>query len=142
VTAVFSKKILAEAEALFAKYPDRRAALLPLFWAIQRSEDTSRGNISRPPPRPWVFPGPSLGDGRVLHPVPQGAARSLSPAGVPYLVVRPERGGGPPAYLQEHLGLRDGETTPDGLFSYQEVECLACCHAGPCLSVNESGIST
>ena len=30
-----------------------------------------------------------------------------------------------------------GETTPDGKFSYQPVECLASCHTGPCMQVND-----
>jgi NADH:ubiquinone oxidoreductase subunit E len=39
--------------------------------------------------------------------------------------------------ITKRLGLHDGETTRDGLFSYQQVECLACCHAGPCMRVND-----
>jgi NADH:ubiquinone oxidoreductase subunit E len=39
--------------------------------------------------------------------------------------------------IEKKLGLKSGETTPDGLFSYQEVECLASCHTAPCLQVND-----
>ncbi len=40
------------------------------------------------------------------------------------------------AALQEHLGIRPGETTPDGLFTLEEVECLASCGTAPALQVN------
>jgi NADH-quinone oxidoreductase subunit E len=33
--------------------------------------------------------------------------------------------------------LKPGETTPDGQFSYQPVECLASCHTAPCMQVND-----
>ncbi|MDQ2818766.1 MAG: NAD(P)H-dependent oxidoreductase subunit E [Candidatus Eremiobacteraeota bacterium] len=42
--------------------------------------------------------------------------------------------------LQDHirarLDVRNGETTPDGLFTYEEVECLAACDKAPCLQHN------
>ncbi|MBV8372883.1 MAG: NAD(P)H-dependent oxidoreductase subunit E [Candidatus Eremiobacteraeota bacterium] len=40
------------------------------------------------------------------------------------------------AYFREKLGVRHLETTPDGLFSYEEVECLAACDRAPCMQVN------
>ncbi len=42
--------------------------------------------------------------------------------------------------LQEHiklrLGINDRQTTADGLFTYEEVECLAACDKAPCLQHN------
>lgn len=38
-------------------------------------------------------------------------------------------------YLEERLGITKGETTPDGLFSIQEVECLGACGSAPMLQV-------
>ena len=40
------------------------------------------------------------------------------------------------AWLNAELGIRDGETTPDGLFSIETVACLGCCSLAPCISVN------
>lgn len=37
---------------------------------------------------------------------------------------------------EEALGIRPGETTADGLFSYSLVECLAACGGAPALQVN------
>ena len=38
-------------------------------------------------------------------------------------------------YLEEQLGITKGETTDDGLFSVQEVECLGACGSAPMLQV-------
>ncbi len=41
-------------------------------------------------------------------------------------------------YLAETLGISPGETTPDGLFTLQVVECLAACDLAPSLRVNDT----
>ncbi|WP_457654603.1 NADH-quinone oxidoreductase subunit NuoE family protein [Rhodocaloribacter sp.] len=38
-------------------------------------------------------------------------------------------------YLEEKLGIGKGETTEDGLFTIQEVECLGACGSAPMLQV-------
>jgi NADH-quinone oxidoreductase subunit E len=40
------------------------------------------------------------------------------------------------ARFREKLGVGHNETTPDGLFSYEEAECLAACDRAPCMQVN------
>lgn len=39
-------------------------------------------------------------------------------------------------HLEEKLGIGVGETTADGRFTLQEVECLGFCDLAPCLQVN------
>jgi NADH-quinone oxidoreductase subunit E len=39
-------------------------------------------------------------------------------------------------YLQEKLAIREGETTPDGLFTLRTVECLGACGYAPVMQVN------
>lgn len=39
-------------------------------------------------------------------------------------------------HVRQRLGLRSGESTPDGRFYYEEVECLAACDRAPCLQHN------
>ena len=41
------------------------------------------------------------------------------------------------AYLEEKLGIRVGQTTPDGLFTITEVECLGSCGTAPVMQVNQ-----
>lgn len=40
------------------------------------------------------------------------------------------------AYFREKLGIGHLQTTGDGLFSYEEVECLAACDRATCMEVN------
>jgi len=40
------------------------------------------------------------------------------------------------AYFREKLGIGHLETTEDGMFSYEEVECLASCNRATCMQVN------
>lgn len=38
-------------------------------------------------------------------------------------------------YLEDKLGVKAGQTTPDGLFTIQEAECLGACGSAPMLEV-------
>ena len=40
-------------------------------------------------------------------------------------------------YLRQTLGIQDGQTTPDGLFTLQQSECLGACADAPVLLVND-----
>jgi hypothetical protein len=40
------------------------------------------------------------------------------------------------AYFREKLKLEHLHTSADGLFSYEEVECLAACDKAPCMQAN------
>ena len=39
-------------------------------------------------------------------------------------------------HAEEALGIKAGSTTPDGLFTIEDVECIAACTEAPCLQVN------
>lgn len=38
---------------------------------------------------------------------------------------------------KEHLGIEEGETTPDGFFTLNEVECIGACVNAPALQIND-----
>jgi NADH-quinone oxidoreductase subunit E len=40
-------------------------------------------------------------------------------------------------YLENKLNIKDGETTPDGLFTIKTVECLGACGYAPMMQVGE-----
>jgi len=40
-------------------------------------------------------------------------------------------------YLQERLGVGDGQTTQDGLFTIQVVRCIGCCSLAPVMMVDD-----
>ena len=40
--------------------------------------------------------------------------------------------------IKDELGIEDGETTDDGLFSLRCVACLGCCSLSPVMMINEN----
>jgi NADH dehydrogenase (ubiquinone) flavoprotein 2 len=42
--------------------------------------------------------------------------------------------------MENHLGIHMGETTKDGLFTMQEVECLGACVNAPMLQINNEWV--
>ena len=41
--------------------------------------------------------------------------------------------------LCDYLGVQDGETTPDGLFTIESVKCIAACHKAPVFQLQGAG---
>ena len=39
--------------------------------------------------------------------------------------------------VQKELGIKDGETTKDGMFSLLQVECLGACANAPMMQIND-----
>jgi NADH-quinone oxidoreductase subunit E len=39
-------------------------------------------------------------------------------------------------HAEQALGIKAGNTTPDGMFTVEDVECIAACTEAPCLQVN------
>ena len=42
------------------------------------------------------------------------------------------------AHIEKRLGIKDGETTTDGVFTFKSVECLGACGYAPMLQAGES----
>lgn len=135
---VLSDKAKAAIEAEFPKYPDKRSVTL----AALRIAQEEVGYLSEPA---MVDVAEIL----ELTPVQVYDAASfytlynLKPVGK-YLIQLCKTlscalvGAGPIIeHLQERLGIRVGETTPDGFFSLKLVECLASCGSGPMMQIND-----
>ena len=45
-------------------------------------------------------------------------------------------------YLEQKLGIKAGETTPDGRFSLRGMECLAACDQAPMMYINNEAMHT
>jgi len=39
--------------------------------------------------------------------------------------------------IRDHLGVGEGEITPDGLFTYNNVACLGCCSLSPVMMIGD-----
>jgi NADH-quinone oxidoreductase E subunit len=135
----FSNAALSEYQIILARYPTRRAALMPVLWLAQREF----GYLSLPVqhyvadlmelPLAWVA---SVVSFYTMYWTEQPArwhlqvCRNLSCALRGGLEVRDA--------IVGRLGIRHGERTADGHFSLEEVECLASCGTAPCLQINNA----
>jgi NADH-quinone oxidoreductase E subunit len=135
----FSDAALAEYQEILGRYPTRRAALMPTLWLAQREF----GWLSDPVmtyvaelmelPLAWVTSVASFYTMYWKEPVGRWhlqVCRNLACALRGADQVR--------AAVEERLGIRHGQRTPDGKFSLEEVECLASCGTAPCLQVNNA----
>jgi NADH-quinone oxidoreductase E subunit len=125
-------------DAIIARYPEKRAALLPLLWLAQEeqgylSEEAMReiaGLLSLTPPQ--VYETVTFYTMYRCRPIGKfhiQVCRSLSCA----LVGKDDLLG----WIQAKLGIQPGQTTPGRLFTLSEVECLASCATGPMMQIND-----
>lgn len=133
----FSDAALAEYRAILTRYPERRAALMPTLWLAQRefgwlSEATQRYVAELMElPLAWVTAVTSFYTMYWTAPPARHhlqICRNLSCALRGGLAIRDAVCG--------RLGIRPGERTQDGLFSIEEVECLASCGTAPVMQVS------
>jgi NADH:ubiquinone oxidoreductase subunit E len=126
-----------ECDRIIAQYEHKRSALLPLIHLFQKHE----GYTSREAMR---FVGEALDEtpavvestvsfytlffrrpvGKYMLSVCRGLSCSIANAEDIM------------AYFREKLGIGHLQTTADGVFSYEEVECLAACDRATCMQVN------
>lgn len=139
LTLRFSERAVKELETLLRHYPDRKSAMLPALWIAQREYG---GYL---PPEAIAEVAYRLG--RSYAEV-EGVATFYTmynklPVGKYMLEVCTNLScmlcGGYRIleYLQQKLGIQLGETTPDGLFTLTEVECLNNCGDAPVMQVGD-----
>jgi NADH-quinone oxidoreductase subunit E len=134
----FKKETIQEFEGIAARYPVRRGALLPALWLAQRDF----GWISE---EAMVLVAELVGitPAQVLEVAEFYTMYHKKKPGQYHLQVCRtlscllNGSEGIMRVIEQKLNLKPGETTPDGKFSYQQVECLASCHTAPCMRVND-----
>jgi NADH-quinone oxidoreductase E subunit len=135
--AAILAKVEPDAKALIASYPESRSALIPIVHRFQQEAG-------------WVPPEAIAHTAAWLGLTPAEVESTVSfytlffrrPVG--RYVLQPCRNlscqinGAEEiaAYFREKLGIDHLQTSADGLFSYEEVECLAACDRAPCMQVN------
>lgn len=126
-----------DAEAIVAKYPNQRSAMLPLLFLVQ----SAQGYVTEDGMREvadilGLTPAQVLASASfytMLKKKPQGeylisVCRNISCTHMGAQKVI--------AALEEKLGIEAGGTTPDGKFSLETAECLATCDGAPSAQVN------
>lgn len=132
----FSKDDLDQIEAIAAKYPDRKAATLPILWYAQ----DKFGHVD-PEVQKLVADALGMPESHVHGVASFYTQYYKKPMGKYVLDVCTclscQICGGYDIlhHLEEKLGIKAGETTPDGLFSIQSVECLGACGYAPMMQI-------
>ncbi|MEU7043956.1 NADH-quinone oxidoreductase subunit NuoE [Streptomyces varsoviensis] len=127
----------ADAREVISRYPDSRSALLPLLHLVQSEE----GHVTRTGVR---FCAEQLGltTAEVTAVATFYTMYRRKPSGDYQVGVCTNTlcavMGGDAIFdaLKEHLGVGNGETTPDGKVTLEHIECNAACDYAPVLMVN------
>lgn len=134
---VFTEELLKEAENIIAQYPQRKAAIMPLLWLVQerfgyipKEAIIEVAELTGTTP---IHVEAVVKFYEMFHERPVGKYQLMLCTNVSCLL----RGADKTLQkLKEVLGIDVGETTPDGMFTLEEVECLAACDKAPVLLVN------
>ena len=133
----FSPEAMKQYEAILKRYPDQRAALLPVLWlgvrefgyiSIEASDyigklmGLSSSQVYSVASFYTMFPKRKIGK----HHVQVCKTLSCWMGGAPKIV----------EHLKKRLAINVGETTPDGEFTLSVVECLGSCGTAPMMQVD------
>jgi NADH-quinone oxidoreductase subunit E len=124
-------------DALVARYPEKRSALIPLLHEVQAEV----GYLS-PEAVAWVAGYLELSPADVLSVASFYDMLHLEPVGKHLIYVCQNltcalRGSERVIrHLENTLGIRMGETTPDGKITLRRMECLASCGTAPSIQVD------
>ncbi|HZN53693.1 MAG TPA: NADH-quinone oxidoreductase subunit NuoE [Candidatus Polarisedimenticolaceae bacterium] len=128
----------ARVDAIVARYPQPKAALLPVLWEAQRA----RGFVDLEAEE-WIARRLGVSASHVHGCVTFYTMYKQKPSGRHHIQVCTTlscmlRGSDELlAHLERKLGIREGETTPDGKFSLVRVECLGSCGTAPMFQLND-----
>ena len=135
--AVFSPEVEAEINWHLAKYPSKRSAILPIMFIVQRE----RGYLDAPGVL-YLANRLSLRITDIWEVATFYSMLHMKPIGQYHIQICKTLSckllGADKLTEQcsQKLGIKPGETTPDGKFSLSLVECLGSCGTAPMFQVN------
>ncbi|MDA8180188.1 MAG: NADH-quinone oxidoreductase subunit NuoE [Deltaproteobacteria bacterium] len=138
MSVAFSETGRAEFERLLTRYPDRKAAILPALHLAQKefgyvSDEAIvylAGLVGASPAEiEGVASFYTMYDRKPVGKYHVQICRNISCSllGAEHLI----------EHVSRKLGVRPGETTPDGKFTLEKVECLGSCGTAPVMQVND-----
>lgn len=133
----FTPENLRTAEEIVARYPRKKSALIPLLHLAQEQDGwVTNDAMEHIAELCEVTPAEVIGTGSFyemfkFHPVGRYVVNVCTNIACQLL------GGEELLHHAEHtLGIKPGGTTADGLFTLEDVECIAACTEAPCFQVN------
>lgn len=139
MSIAFTTEELDRIEGLKARYPDGKAAIMPVLWMAQQkwgwlSEDVMRyiGDVMQ---LPYAHVKGVATFYTMYFKKPMGRNHVQVCTNVSCML----RGG---EQILQHvmgrLGIGNNEATPDGRYSIEEVECMGACGGAPMIAINET----
>jgi NADH-quinone oxidoreductase subunit E len=134
----FSEPAKAEIKKHLAKYPDRRAAMLPTLYIAQREfgfiSPSAMAAVAKvlDLPETWVREAATWYT--MFNKKPVGKYHVQVCTNISCHLVGAD---GVLEAILANVGVERGGTSKDGKFTVSEVECLAACGSGPCMQVND-----
>jgi NADH-quinone oxidoreductase E subunit len=138
VSVAFSDTARRELEAILSRYPDKEAAILPALHLAQRefgyvSDEAIvyvAGLLGFTPARiEGVATFYTMYNRKPVGKYHVQVCRNISCSlmGAEHLI----------EHVSKKLGIKPGETTPDGRFTLSKAECLGSCGTAPVMQVND-----
>ncbi len=124
-------------DELLTRYPSSRSAVLPALWVVQEQYGWISLELQR-----YIAIRLGITPEQVREVVTFYSMYNDRPVGkyhlqvcctTPCMLMGSDDVIG---YLEKKLEIRRGQTTPDGLFTVSQVECLGSCGTAPMLQVN------
>jgi NADH-quinone oxidoreductase E subunit len=134
----FNQEELERVDNMISKYPEKQAALMPVLWLAQKKWGWISKDVMA-----YVA---NLLDVSLAH--VEGVATFYTmyfkkPMGKYHLQICTnvscmlKDGDSIYRHVSEKLNIGNMETTPDGMFSLEEVECMGACGGAPMMAVND-----
>jgi NADH-quinone oxidoreductase subunit E len=132
-----SNSLLEKYDLLTSRYPVKRSALIPILLTTQEelgylTPDSIR-IVSDYLKIPEIEVYEVITFYSMLRTKPVGKSHIQVCTNISCLLLGGERIF---AHISKRLGIKEGDITPDGLFSLTEVECLGACCNAPAMQIN------
>jgi len=134
-----SKETLEEIEKAASKYPDRNSALMAGLWAAQLEFGHLSADVLEAVAVAVGVPKAKAQGVATYHSLywkkPVGKYVIMLCTNIACTLLGAETC---LEHLENKLGIKEGETTQDGRFTLQEVECIGSCGTAPAMVINET----
>lgn len=138
MSTIFSSEELASISALKAKYPEPKAAIMPVLWMAQKkwgwlSEDVMK-QVASVMDLPYAHVLGVASFYTMYFKKPMGRHHVQVCTNVSCMLRGGEQLYG---HAKQRLGIGHNQATADGTFSLEEVECMGACGGAPMIAINE-----
>jgi NADH-quinone oxidoreductase subunit E len=124
--------------ALAAQYPSKQSAIIPALWAAQHEQgyvtEAAMAEIAQLLGLPASLIEATSSFYSMFLTKPEGRHDVVICVNAPCMLRGADETA---AYLEQQLGVRDGQTTPDGAITWHStIECLGACGGAPMMQVD------